>query len=67
MKNMSVPERLAKNRFLLDEEESHIEIDQELCRSTGTGARIIAVFSFYERPGVLFSEEERIGFYGRAA
>jgi hypothetical protein len=29
--------------------------------------RIIAVFSFYERPGVLFSEEERIGFYGRAA
>ncbi len=33
----------------------------------GTRERIIAVFSFYERPGVLFSEEERIGFYGRAA
>ena len=33
----------------------------------GTRARIIAVFSFYDRPGVMFSEEERIGFYGRAA
>ncbi len=33
----------------------------------GTRTRMIAVFSFYERPGVLFSEEERIGFYGRAA
>jgi len=32
----------------------------------GARERIIAVFSFYERPGVLFSEEERIGFYGRA-
>ena len=29
--------------------------------------RIIAVFSYYERPGVQFSAEERIGFYGRAA
>ena len=28
--------------------------------------RIIAVFSYYERPGVQFSERERIGFYGRA-
>jgi hypothetical protein len=34
---------------------------------TGSRERIIAVFSFYERPGVEFSEEERIGFYGRAA
>ncbi len=32
----------------------------------GSRERIIAVFSFYERPGVLFSDEERIGFYGRA-
>ncbi len=31
----------------------------------GARERIIAVFSFYERPGVLFSDEERIGFYGR--
>lgn len=28
--------------------------------------RIIAVYSYYEKPGVLFSEEERTGFYGRA-
>ncbi|WP_305983697.1 2OG-Fe(II) oxygenase [Roseibium sp. MMSF_3544] len=32
----------------------------------GNVERIIAVFSFFERPGVLFSDEERIGFYGRA-
>ena len=29
--------------------------------------RIIAVFSYYETPGMRFSDEERIGFYGRAA
>lgn len=29
--------------------------------------RMIAVFSYYEKPGVLFSAEERLGFYGRAA
>ena len=33
----------------------------------GAQNRIIAVFSYYERPGVQFSAEERIGFYGRAA
>lgn len=33
----------------------------------GTRERLIAVFSYYERPGVTFSEEERLGFYGRAA
>lgn len=33
----------------------------------GPRDRMIAVFSYYERPGVIFSEEERIGFYGRAA
>ena len=33
----------------------------------GPQARYIAVFSFYERPGVMFSKEEQIGFYGRAA
>ena len=32
----------------------------------GDRDRIVAVFSYYERPGVLFSAEERIGFYGRA-
>lgn len=33
----------------------------------GSRPRIIAVFSYYERPGVMFSTEERVGFYGRAA
>ncbi|BCG96330.1 HalD/BesD family halogenase [Mesorhizobium sp. 131-2-1] len=33
----------------------------------GERQRMIAVFSYYERPGVMFSDEERIGFYGRAA
>lgn len=29
--------------------------------------RIIAVFSYYERPGVRFTAEEQMGFYGRVA
>jgi len=33
----------------------------------GPDARVIAVFSYFEKPGVTFSDEERIGFYGRAA
>lgn len=33
----------------------------------GDRPRIITVFSYYERPGVVFTEEERLGFYGRAA
>ena len=33
----------------------------------GDRERVIAVFSYYERPGVNFSEEDRIKFYGRAA
>ncbi len=33
----------------------------------GSVPRIVAVFSYYERPGVMFSDEERVGFYGRAA
>ena len=33
----------------------------------GERARIIAVLSFYDRPGVRFTDEERISFYGRAA
>lgn len=32
----------------------------------GDKARIIAVFSFYDRPGVTFSDAERQGFYGRS-
>jgi hypothetical protein len=33
----------------------------------GNRSRIIAVFSYYDKPGVAFSSAERIGFYGRAA
>lgn len=36
-------------------------------RIEGTRDRIIAVFSYFDRPGVVFSDEDRIGFYGRAA
>lgn len=32
----------------------------------GQRERVIAVFSYYDRPGVMFTAEERIGFYGRA-
>ena len=34
---------------------------------TGPKSRFIAVLSYYERPGVRFSKEEQVGFYGRAA
>lgn len=32
----------------------------------GQRERMVAVFSYYERPGVMFSAEEQLGFYGRA-
>jgi len=32
----------------------------------GNRERIIAVFSYFERPGVVLSREEQIGFYGRS-
>lgn len=34
---------------------------------TGAQSRFIAVFSYYERPGVRFTKEEQVGFYGRVA
>jgi ferredoxin like protein len=42
MKPLSVPERLTKNRFLLDEEQCHIEVNQEIARATGTGKLLVA-------------------------
>jgi hypothetical protein len=33
----------------------------------GERPRIVAVLSYYERPGAMFSAEERLGFYGRVA
>ncbi|NTW42694.1 MAG: ferredoxin, partial [Cellulomonadaceae bacterium] len=43
MKHLSIPERLAGNRYVTDEDESHIHVDQDLARSTGTGRRIVAI------------------------
>ena len=42
MKRLSVPERLTKNRFNLDEEECHIEVNQEIAKATGTGKALVA-------------------------
>lgn len=33
----------------------------------GAKSRVVAVFSYYDNPGVTFNSAERIGFYGRAA
>ena len=33
----------------------------------GDRSRVIVVFSYYQQPGVRFSDEERIGFFGRAS
>ncbi len=33
----------------------------------GKRERLIAVFTYYETPGVMFSREEQIGFYGRTS
>lgn len=38
-----VAERLARNHVELDEQESHIEIDQALARSTGTGRLLVRI------------------------
>ncbi len=33
----------------------------------GTRERLIAVFSYFDRPGVAFTKEDQMGFYGRSA
>lgn len=35
--------------------------------SKGSNPRMIAVFSYFEQPGVTFSAKEQLGFYGRTA
>ena len=35
--------------------------------SRGANPRMIAVFSYFEQPGVMFSAKEQLGFYGRTA
>lgn len=39
----SVPERLAANRYDLDEAHPHIEVHQEVARRTGTAAVLVRV------------------------
>jgi ferredoxin like protein len=36
-----VPERLARNRYITDEETSHIEVDQEALRASGAGMLLV--------------------------
>lgn len=52
MKVTTVTERLAANRYHTDEDVSHIHVDQELARSTGTGKRLVAVC-----PAGVYTEE----------
>ena len=52
MKPLSVPERLTKNRFLLDEEQSHIEVNQEIAKASGTGRLLVACC-----PAQVYAEE----------
>ena len=49
----SVTERLAGNLYETDEEESHIEVNQEIARATGTGKLIVKVC-----PAHVYTEEE---------
>jgi ferredoxin like protein len=53
VKATTVPERLAANSFQVDEDESHIVVDQEVCRRTRTGAMLIAVC-----PAGVYSEQD---------
>lgn len=41
------------------------EIDPVMTPVVGSTERIIPVFSFYEFPGKVFSDQRRLGFYGR--
>lgn len=53
LKIESVSARLAKNTYNLDEEESHIEVNQELARTTGAGKLLEQVC-----PAHVYSAEE---------
>ena len=48
----SVPERLAKNSFVTDEEFGHIEVNQEIAKATGTGKLLVRVC-----PAHVYTEE----------
>jgi hypothetical protein len=42
-----------------------VETAHRVTPVTGTRSRIVAVFSYYEQPGVRFSKKELLGFFGR--
>jgi len=44
-----------------------INTPHRVTKIKGSRERVIAVFSYYDRPDVMFSEEEQVGFYGRSA
>lgn len=49
----TVPERLARNAYEVDEEESHIAVDQDAVRRTGCAAllaRVCAAHVYEEQP-----------------
>ncbi len=48
----SVPQRLAKNMYEVDEGNSHIEVNQEIAKQTGTGKLLVKVC-----PAGVYSEE----------
>lgn len=49
----SIVERLNGNLYHLDEEESHIEVNQEIAKKTGTGKLLVRIC-----PAHVYSEEE---------
>lgn len=52
MKKLTATERLAANRYVTDEGESHIVVHQERVRATGTGRRLVAIC-----PAHVYTEE----------
>ncbi|MFY9262573.1 MAG: ferredoxin [Actinomycetaceae bacterium] len=52
MKDMNVPSRLAKLSYLTDDEESHIEVNQEVAKRTGAGKLLVRVC-----PAHVYSEQ----------
>ena len=60
VKPLSVPERLSRNRFVLDDDESHIEVNQEIVKATGCGTAMVACCAahvYTERPDGTLSVE----------
>ena len=48
----SVPDRLARNTYTLDDSQSHIEVHQDVARATGTGKLLVRIC-----PAHVYTEE----------